>query len=152
MSYLFHFFSCSSWKIADFCLSKIANCLSKSINQISQKGLRGTSSYLCYSKSYELYSKASDVYAFANHKIIKVIRKVTHGQHREIKSDVPTFAQIVYEIINRKEFIYNLIDQSEFYGYVDLIDDFKCSFNEKKNQLWHYNEFMEKYHWTKKED
>ena len=89
-----------------------------------------------------------------------IIHKVSHGYRPQINDNVPdffrdliercwsqepenrpTFAQIVEEMKNSDGFIDDLIDESEFYDYVDYIDHCRSSFD-TKNYLIHFDDFI----------
>lgn len=89
-----------------------------------------------------------------------IIHKVSHGYRPQINDNVPdffrdliercwsqepenrpTFAQIVEEMKNSDDFIDDLIDESEFYDYVDYIDHCRSSFD-TKNYLIHFDDFV----------
>ena len=54
----------------------------------------------------------------------------------------PTFTEIVDELKNNHNFIIDLVDENEFYEYVDFIDNYQTSFDLTK-QSFHMKDLIE---------
>ena len=121
-----------------------------------------------YSKEADVYAFAHIVFeimtgeiAFEKFNQYQILQKVAiEGYRPTIKKDVPkaykelikscwsqnpderpTFDQIVENLKTNDEFITELTDESEFFEYVDFIDDYKSSFDASK-QLISFEDFI----------
>lgn len=121
-----------------------------------------------YSKSSDVYAFGFIVYEimtydepFKNCSIYKLMSKVMNEGYRpDISDDVPdvyrelivkcwpqkaeerpSFDQIVSEMKTNKEFISELVEETEYYDYVDFIDNYRSTFNVNK-QMIHFSDFI----------
>lgn len=53
----------------------------------------------------------------------------------------PSFDQIVSEMKTNKEFISELVEETEYYDYVDFIDNYRSTFNVNKRMI-HFSDFI----------
>ena len=121
-----------------------------------------------YSESSDVYAFGLIVYEiltseklFKNFNLLSLMRKVQEDGYRPTLSDDipdsyqdliercwsqkaedrPSFAQIVSDLTSNPEFITELVDENEYYDYVDFIEKYQCTFDSSK-RVTHFSDFV----------